>query len=265
MAKRKLTERLMGSQRWWETDEVNLIAAFLDGRSLAVFTCCRVIRSNLRSRDTLRWLAELRGLDHKSIASIEHIELAEAMANLSSSIFFRWGSLEIDECAFPSLQKIAKMLARHTSLSLSIEAHCGLELQVNVPIPGLPREYTRRRANAVRTALLEQAVAAEVMLDPSRVVTKAWGCSRPLVWAFVDKAYDPSGIYVDEEASARNRRVELYLRSGGFEVPQRRRRSEIPVEPGKLPLEDGSSDGENSEEDDTSKELQKMIFLQVIE
>ena len=156
--------------------------------------------------------------------------------------------------------------AAHLAL-LSIEAHChcGLEARANLPLPGLAREYTKRRANAVRTALLEQAATAEVMLVPNRVVTKAWECSRPLVWAFVDKAYDPSGIYVDEEASARNRRVDLHLRSGGFEVPQRRRRSEIAVEPGKLPLEDGSSDGENSEEDDTSKELQKMIFLQVIE
>ena len=40
--------------RWWECDEVNLIAANLSGSSLAAFACCKAIRANLRSRDTLR-------------------------------------------------------------------------------------------------------------------------------------------------------------------------------------------------------------------
>ena len=183
-----------------------------------------------------------------------------------------WGSLEVDECAFPSLREIAKMLARHTSLSSRSRptATAASKRGRTFPwegswslhhAPGLAREYTKRRANAVRTALLEQAATTEVMLVPNRVVTKAWECSRPLVWAFVDEAYDPSGINVDEEASARNRRVDLHLRSGGFEVPQRRRRSEIAVEPGKLPLEDGSSDGEKSEEDDKFTAPQGMGTL----
>jgi len=179
------------SLAWWEMDEVNLVAACLDGRSLAAFSVCsRGLRNILRSRDTLRWLAELRGLDPKCIASFEHIQVAEVMAELASSIFFAWGSLEVDEGAIPSLRKIATLLSRHQSLSLSIEAHCGLEARLN--LPGQAREYTRRRAEAVRKALMREAAAVGAELE-GRVVIKAWGCSRPLVWAFIDDIYDPTG------------------------------------------------------------------------
>jgi len=188
-----LAEGQRMSLAWWEMDEVNLVAACLDGRSLAAFSVCsRGLRNILRSRDTLRWLAELRGLDPKCIASFEHIQVAEVMAELASSIFFAWGSLEVDEGAIPSLRKIATLLSRHQSLSLSIEAHCGLEARLNLPLPGQAREYTRRRAEAVRKALMREAAAVGAELE-GRVVIKAWGCSRPLVWAFIDDIYDPTG------------------------------------------------------------------------
>mmetsp|Transcript_34756 Transcript_34756/g.50909 ORF Transcript_34756/g.50909 Transcript_34756/m.50909 type:complete len:304 (+) Transcript_34756:1-912(+) len=244
---------------WWEMDEVNMVATFLDGRSLAAFTCCKAIRSNLRSRDTLRWIAELRGLDPKSIASVEHIQLAETMAELSSSIFFGWGSLEVDDGALPSLRNISTLLARHKSLSLYIEAHCGLEARINMPLPGQARQYTRARAHAVRRALMLQAASVGVEVEAERVVTRAWGCARPLVWAFADDFYDDTGLYVDAQASGRNRRVELYLRSGAFEVPKRRRRSEIPVEPGTVPLVDRADNTLSDDETDESLALDAQM------
>ena len=97
---------------WWEADEVNLVAACLDGSSLGHFAVtCRQVNANLRSRDTLRWLASLRGLDSSAgISSVEHIEIAEVMADLSTSIFFGWGSMEVDEGAHPSLRALISAL-----------------------------------------------------------------------------------------------------------------------------------------------------------
>ena len=47
------------------------------------------------------------------------------------------------------------------------------------------------------------------------------------------------------QGAAKNRRVELFLRTGSFEVPRRRRRSEIPRPPGEPALEDvADGDGE---------------------
>ena len=81
---------------WYESDEVNIVASFLPAQSLAAFACsCKTVRDNLKSRDTLRWLADLRGLSaHAHISSLQHLELAEAMAGLSSNIFFGWGSAQ---------------------------------------------------------------------------------------------------------------------------------------------------------------------------
>ena len=73
---------------WYESDELNIVASFLPAQSLAAFACsCKTVRDNLKSRDTLRWLADLRGLSaHAHISSLQHLELAEAMAGLLSLI-----------------------------------------------------------------------------------------------------------------------------------------------------------------------------------
>jgi outer membrane protein OmpA-like peptidoglycan-associated protein len=229
---------------WWDGDEAIIIASFLDGRSIALFArTCRVVRSRLRERSTLQWLADLRGLVKSAeISTIEHLELAGAMAKLSASISFAWGSMSIDASAGPSLQRIAQLLSKHSSLTLSIEAHCGLEARYHMPHPGQAKEYSRLRARAVQDALLEQA--AESGIDTAelqqRIVCRAWGFSRPLVWAF----NDGYGEQVDAEASARNRRVELYLRCGDYEIPKRRKNSEIPVPPGQPPLSDDDCESE---------------------
>ena len=229
---------------WWDGDEAIIIASFLDGRSIALFArTCRVVRSRLRERSALQWLADLRGLVKSAeISTIEHLELAGAMAKLSASISFAWGSMSIDASAGPSLQRIAQLLSKHSSLTLSIEAHCGLEARYHMPHPGQAKEYSRLRARAVQDALLEQA--AESGIDPAelqqRIVCRAWGFSRPLVWAF----NDGYGEQVDAEASARNRRVELYLRCGDYEIPKRRKNSEIPVPPGQPPLSDDDCESE---------------------
>jgi len=226
----------MDGTTWWERDEVNVVASYMDPSTLANFAqTCEVVRALLRSRETIRWLAEVRGLDPGTISSVEQLELAETMATLSSSIFFGMGSFEVGDDARPHLRRCAQMLHRHRSISLYIEAHCGLEAIFHLPAPGQARMYTEERAAAVRDALFEEAATAKVALDPARIVTRAWGCSRPLAWAFSDG--HPTQ-YCDSRAAAKNRRVELYLRSGGFEVPRRRKRSEIPVSPNSAPLED---------------------------
>ena len=88
----------------------------------------------LRSRDTLRWLAELRGLEELSrdVSSVEHIAIAEAMSRLENSIvFLQGGSAEVDPSAFPNIRALALLLHRHASLTLYIEAHASLEFGDN--------------------------------------------------------------------------------------------------------------------------------------
>jgi len=202
----------------WDSDEVNIVASHLSPRDLGAFAgCCRTVQSNLRSRATLRWLSELRGLDQSSaqIASIEHIEIAEVMAEVSSTIAFGWGSMDLDPACLPSLRRVARLLHKHPTLSLSIEAHCGLEARWHMPLAGQAQMYTRRRAEVVRDALMSEAAESGYSIDGARARTRAWGCSRPLVWAF-NEGYDDR--HCDPEASARNRRVELFLRSGALEV-----------------------------------------------
>jgi outer membrane protein OmpA-like peptidoglycan-associated protein len=224
-----------------EGDEVNMIAMHLDAPSLSSFAAsCKAVRCHLKSANTLRWLADLRGLQSAGISSLEHLELAQVMADCSSSIFFGWGGMSVDPSAHPSLQKLAQLLARHTTLTLSIEAHCGLEALFAMPLPGQARAFTRQRARAVRNALYCQAHEVDVALDASRVVEKAWGCSRPLQWCFGQIVPQNMGLDVpfDTAGAAKNRRVELYLRCGDYEVPKRRKRSEIPHAPSEPPLED---------------------------
>ena len=103
---------------------------------------------------------------------------------MSNSIFFGMGSFDVASSAFPVLRKLATLLQRHTSLTLYIEAHCGLEAIYHLPAPGQARRYSEERAAAVRDALFEQAAKAKVQLDASRVVTRGWGCSRVTPAAF---------------------------------------------------------------------------------
>jgi hypothetical protein len=125
------------------------------------------------------------------------------------------------------------MLRRHTGLSLSIEAHCGLE-----PDQDFARHFTQRRAMAVRQAM-ESVVrhdGAPGELD-GRLVMRAWGNSRPLV------------IGYGEEGGAQNRRVEIYMKHGDFEVPRRRPLSAYVRNPRALPLGGEAQEPEHEPEE----------------
>eukprot|EP01051_Picozoa_sp_SAG22_P002456 SAG22_NODE_110_length_19679_cov_45.046527_8_plen_242_part_00 len=167
---------------WEDSDQLNHIASFLDAKSIGAVSCtCKFARDNLQDGTVLRWLAELRGLDPHTtkISCLEHIELAEAMAELESSIAFGYGSLELEEASIPSVRRVVELIGRHQSLQLSIEAHCGLEAPA-----AFARNFTRRRAMAVRRSMEE--FAEEIGHGPGisgRLRCAAWGNSRPLVWA----------------------------------------------------------------------------------
>ena len=98
------------AEGWWEdSDQLNLVAAFLDPKSIGAVCCtCRFTRDNLQDGSVLRWLAELRGLDPTAagISTVEHIAMAEAMAGLETSISFDQGSLDLREGALPSIRKV---------------------------------------------------------------------------------------------------------------------------------------------------------------
>ena len=170
-----------------QRDEINLVAACLDAKTLGAFACtCHAAVLNLRSTETLYFLTQLRGLESSlGISSVQHLEVAETVAQCKASIFFGWGSMSVDASANASLQRLATLLHRHPAINLSIEAHCGLEAHFAMPMPGQARDFTRGRAEAVREALCEQASLCGRQIDPLRVRTRAWGCSRPLVWCYV--------------------------------------------------------------------------------
>ena len=122
--------------QWWKCDLVNFVASHLDAESLVNFSsCCRDVNVNLKSKNTLRWLADLRGIPH-SLDNFEQLELAEAMANFKSMIFFNWSDTNLANPDHVSLGVVARALHRHSSLSLSIEAHCSLEGMLHLPTRG---------------------------------------------------------------------------------------------------------------------------------
>ena len=210
---------------WEDGDQLNLIATFLDARSIGSLSCtCCFVRDNLRDACQLRWLAEVRGLDPQQIGCVEHLEIAEAMADLETSISFAYGSLELGQEALPSIQRVTDMLRRHQGLSISIEAHCGLEAQAR-----FAEHFTRRRALAVRTAMEQCAGVEGAEALRGRIHTRAWGNSRPVVWAHGE---DPGGP---------NRRVELYLQHGELEIPKRRPLAAYARPPG-VPAPDEEAD-----------------------
>ena len=91
--------------------------------------------------------------------------------------------------------------------------------------PACLRRGAPTRPLTVPPSLARLPSASPLHDDEERVVVRAWGCSRPLVWCFGEVGL---GEPYSAEGAAKNRRVELYLSSGEFEVPKRRRRSEVP-------------------------------------
>jgi hypothetical protein len=115
---------------WEHVDLLNLVAPFLEASAIGALSCtCRFARDNLHDPMQLRWLAELRGLDpeRSGISSVEHIHIAEALSSMQTSVAFEYQSVRLVPAALPSVRRVADLLLQHTSLSISVEAHCGLE------------------------------------------------------------------------------------------------------------------------------------------
>ena len=201
---------------WEHPEQLNLIAPFLDASAIGALSCtCRFARDNLHDPIQLRWLADLRGLDpeRSGISSVEHMHIAEALSSMQTCVAFEYQSVKLVPAALPACRAVADMLLQHTSLSISVEAHCGLEAPTDAG-----RHFTKLRALAVKQAM-EQHAQAQTGTDGllrGRIITRAWSNTRPLVWATasdVSSAADPG---------AANRRVELFLKHGNFEAPRRR-------------------------------------------
>lgn len=198
--------------RWWESvPQLFDTAVFLDAHTIAAASVtCRFVQDHLRNPATLRWIADLRGITRAAgISCLEHLELAEAVADLECSIAFAYGETKLPKTAQPKVSRFANLMARLDKLTISIEAHCGLE----APSHSFATAFTRSRAEAVSRALVAEGI------PQNRIHVKAWGFKRPLVWAF------------GEPLGAPNRRVELFISTGGFEVPDRRRPSDYAQPP----------------------------------
>ena len=259
-----------------------LLVPLLDGSSLV-----RLSRSSRYAHQhttgttpgVLRWCAALRGVRAAGISTVEHLELAECMNSLSTSILFEYRSYRLEPSSVAPLERFASFLRRHAAIRVSIEGHCGLEAP-----PGIAYTFTRQRAMAVREVLETNGVAL------SRLYVKGWGNERPLVWGWGDGTDGRTG----PDGNA-NRRVELYVATGAaggiggeaatgdggggggdggggsggdnggvagggpsflFEAPARRPMSAYAVDPdlaGRVPRSDnetGNDDGKENDSDD---------------
>jgi outer membrane protein OmpA-like peptidoglycan-associated protein len=180
-----------------------LLVPLLDGPSLV-----RLSRSSRYAHQhttgttpgVLRWCAALRGVRAAGISTVEHLELAECMNSLSTSILFEYRSYRLEPSSVAPLERFAAFLRRHAAIRVSIEGHCGLEAP-----PSIAYTFTRQRAMAVREVLETNGVAL------SRLYVKGWGNERPLVWGWGDGTDGRAG----PDGNA-NRRVELYVATGGI-------------------------------------------------
>ena len=169
------------------------------------------------------------------ITSLEHIEIAAAMATLETSIAFGYGSppplprpatspahaaetrchifscgsihraagsLELEEEALPSVRRAVRMLKRHKELTLSLEAHCGLEM-------GDPhgRHFTRRRAvGEAGTVITAHATPLPALVDrgdPYGVMEQVENDSTDLVQLAVKRAMlETMEMLAEEEEAA---------------------------------------------------------------
>ena len=222
-------------------DVLHVVASFLEASSLVQLSRAnKFVPDNLSSKETLQWCARLRGIQQHSASSmttLEHIELAECMAELETAIDFQYGDARLQEKSLPALAKFAAFLNRHSTITVAIEGHCGLEAP-----RAMARTFTRHRCAAVRHALEEHGVARE------RLTIKGYGNNRPLIWAYGDAG------------GAANRRVELYVTCGTWSAPPRRKRSEYAKPPsargsgGEGGSGDDDVDGDSAENDDSYDE-----------
>jgi hypothetical protein len=252
---------------WWKCDLVNFVASHLDAESLVSFSlCCVDVNANMKSTQTLKWLADLRDVPYK-LDNLEQLELAEAMANFKSMIYFEWGNVEMSNPNHISIGVVARALNRHPNLSLVIEAHCGLEGMIHMPHPGQANAFTLARAGSVRRALNAEIERQELQVKKSQVIVCGWGFQRPLklAWRQGYEDFIPEKGIIDDDASAKNRRVELYLKfDTDFEVPKRPQyavESTEEITPAFAPDTDDDNDVDDDNDDDEAHHFTRRRFF----
>jgi len=252
---------------WWKCDLVNFVASHLDAESLVSFSlCCVDVNANMKSTQTLKWLADLRDVPYK-LDNLEQLELAEAMANFKSMIYFEWGNVEMSNPNHVSIGVVARALNRHPNLSLVIEAHCGLEGMIHMPHPGQANAFTLARAGSVRRALNAEIERQELQVKKSQVIVCGWGFQRPLklAWRQGYEDFIPEKGIIDDDASAKNRRVELYLKfDTDFEVPKRPQyavESTEEITPAFAPDTDDDNDVDDDNDDDEAHHFTRRRFF----
>lgn len=205
----------------WD-EHVPLSAACLPGCSLAALALAsRGVRGRVCQPATLRWLAALRGVPEgpaSEIECLEQLSIAEAVFAMKCTVAFAYGQIDLDPAEWSKVARVAKLLHRHPSLVVSLEAHCGLE----APTRTFAHSYSQRCAQAVGRQLAAHGIGQD------RIKSVAYGNSRPLVWT--------CNSHSTVEGTP-NRRVEMFLSRGGFEAPGRRAPWEYAVPPGSPPRE----------------------------
>lgn len=109
-------------------DLVCLVATLLDARSITRLRMVHSKSSQLKSAQTIRYVASMRtspsGL---TLSTLEQIALAESIDELQTSIKFQYRDVNLQASSYEPLGRFAAVLKRHETLTVSLEGHCGLE------------------------------------------------------------------------------------------------------------------------------------------
>ena len=107
---------------------------------------------------------------------------------IASKIYFETNSDVLKEESKKELDALAEILKLNNQIKIDVQGHTD-----NVGAADYNMELSQKRANAVRQYLIEKG------LDPSRIIAKGYGQTKPVATNDTD------------EGKAQNRRVELLL------------------------------------------------------
>ncbi len=123
----------------------------------------------------------------------------EIRIDLAADVLFDFDSADIKPEAEPSLQKLATVLKGNPGAEVSIEGHTD----------GKGADAYNQTLSEERAASVKQWLVTNAQVDGANITTRGWGKSKPIAPNTRSDGSD------DPEGRAKNRRVEIVVRTGG--------------------------------------------------
>jgi outer membrane protein OmpA-like peptidoglycan-associated protein len=123
----------------------------------------------------------------------------EIRIDLAADVLFAFDEADVKPAAQPTLQKVATVLKAHPQARVSIEGHTD----------GKGADAYNQKLSEQRAAAIKQWLVTNAQMGGANIATRGWGKTKP-----VSHNTKPDGSD-DPEGRAKNRRVEIIVRSGG--------------------------------------------------